>query len=396
MSAKYVLMISLGWEQQPLAKALVARGCEIYGVNSGPPSVDVPLADLMICDLRDLESILAYARKVQPEAVISDQCDYSMFAQAVVAETLGLPGPTVRQAQVATNKLIQRTAAKEAGLMIPEFESVTSVHEARAVAERIGYPVVFKPVDNRGSFGVNKVSGPSEVEGCFVDALVNSHSRIVIVEKFIHGVHITVDGYAFPKAGCRSLTCATKQLLGSERQVAMDIIYPGEMPEALRAKAMAVNEDVNRRLGFSFGMTHSEYMVTPEEDVYLIESANRGGGCFTSELIVPANSGVDVLEQLVDDALGIDRDRFAPPAEHGVLLKFFRFEPGHIKAINGVDDLLAAPGVLAFRLNVKTGDVIHPITTDGDRHGFLILQDDGPDIRAAAEDLMKLIKIDYV
>jgi biotin carboxylase len=395
MSAKNVLMINLGWEQQPLVRAIVARGCKIFGVHSGQPEDGIPLEDVLVCDLRDLDAILTYARQVQPDAVVSDQCDYSMFAQSVVAEQLGLPGPTVRQAQVATNKLIQRTVARDAGLLVPAFAPTTSVQEARAVAERIGYPVVFKPVDNRGSFGVNKVSTPDQVDAFFFDALVNSFSRIVLVEKFIRGVHITVDGYAFPTAGCRSLTCATKQLLGSERQVAMDIMYPGEMAPALRAKSMRVNETVNNTLGFSFGMTHSEYMVTPDEDVYLIESANRGGGCFTSELIVPANCGIDVVEQLVGDALGESVDRYTTPAENGVLLKFFRFDAGTIKAINGVDRLLATPGVLAFRLAVKPGDVIHPITTDGNRHGFLILNDNGPDIRAVAEHLMELVSIEY-
>lgn len=395
MSPTKVLMINLGWEQQPLARALAARGCAIYGIHDAVPVEYPPLADLFACDLRDLDAILKYARRIKPDAVVSDQCDYSMFAQAVVAEGLGLPGPSVRQAQVATNKLIQRTAAREAGLLIPEFEAVTSELEACAAAGRIGYPVVFKPVDNRGSFGVSKVVGPEDVGQCFFDALVNSHSRIVLVERFIEGVQITVDGYAFPKAGCRSLTCATKQLLDAERQVAMDIIYPGEMADDLRDHAMRVNEAVNHKLGFTFGMTHSEYMVTPDGEVYLIESANRGGGCFTSEIIVPAHSGIDVLQQLVSDALGDAEDRYATPAQHGVLLKFFRFDPGTIKRINGVDDVVSSPGVLAFRLNVKPGDVLQPITTDGNRHGFLIMREEGSTIRAAAEALMRQIQVDY-
>jgi biotin carboxylase len=392
---KKVLMINLGWEQQPAANLIATQGHSIYVVHNTNPKTDIPLAGMHLCDLRDLESILSYAMQVQPDAVISDQCDYSMFAQAVVAENLGLPGPSIQQAQIATNKLIQRTVARDAGLMVPEFETATSEEEARVASDRIGYPVVFKPLDNRGSFGVSKVSSPAEVRASYMNALVNSHSRIVLVEKFIHGVHITVDGYAFPKVGCKSLTCATKQLLGTERQVAMDIIYPGEMAPALRAKAMRVNEEVNKKLGFTFGMTHSEYMVTPEEDIYLIESANRGGGCFTSELIVPANSDVDVLAQLVSDALGGYEDRYATPSENGVLLKFFRFQPGRIAAIRGVDQLLAMPGVLALHFNIEAGDMIEPITTDGNRHGFLILKHNGPDIRAEADQIMKLISIDY-
>jgi biotin carboxylase len=395
MRKKRILMINLGWEQQPLVQLIASLGHELIGIHSEPPADDIQLSDLLLCDLRDLNSIASFARRVAPDAVISDQCDYSMFAQAVVAEQLGLPGPTVRQAQVATNKLIQREVAKRNGLMIPEFAPATSPGEAMQVARRIGFPVIFKPLDNRGSFGVVKVQEEGQVTPAFFEALVNSHSRVVLIEKFIDGTHITVDGYAFPRSGCRSLSLATKQLLSEDRQVAMDIVYPGEMDAPLRAKAMRVNESVNRLLGFTFGMTHSEYMVTPDEDIYLIESANRGGGCFTSELIVGRHSGVDVLSQLVDDVLGVEADRFAEPEENGVILKFFRFPPGKVASMEGIEDLRSAPGVAASRVNITAGSVIGDITTDGNRHGFVIFEGDRAELRTNAEKVMRLVKVTY-
>jgi len=391
-----ILVINLGWEQQPLITALKSAGHSLHGIHCTAPEHPENFESVRILDLRDLGGIRAHARALRPEAVVSDQCDYSMFAHAVVSEDLGLPGPRVAQAQLACNKWLQRDRSREAGLDIPAYACVTCLAEARSKAETIGYPVILKPVDNRGSFGVNKVDDPGTLAEAYYDALANSHSRYVLVEEFIHGVHITVDGYAFRGLGCKSLTLATKGMLGGGRQVAMDILYPGELAPAVFEKALRVNEEVNTALGYAFGMTHSEYMVTEEGRVVLIESANRGGGCFTSEIIVPATSGVNVLAQLVDDVTGTQSpDRYEEPAHAGVLLKFFRFQPGLIRSFSGLDEVRSSDGVLALRLAVAAGQRIDPITTDANRHGFLILKHDIRNIRQRANELIQLLEVHY-
>ncbi len=396
MARKRVLVINLGWEQEPLLEALARRDVELFGVHYNDQySRCCPLSDLLICDLRELPKIIEFADRIGADAVVSDQCDYSSFAQAVIAERRGLPGPRVLQAQIATNKLLQREHAKKSGLLIPEYALCLGIEDARVFAERHGYPVIAKPVDNRGSFGVNKISGPDDIEFAYYDALMNSHSRLVLMEGFVEGVHITIDGYAFREAGCRSLTLATKTLVGTKRQVAMDILYPGELPEDLMRHALAVNESVNCRLGFKFGMTHSEYMVTDTGDVYLIESANRGGGVFTSEVIVGAVSGVDVLEEYVDDVLAVKHvERYAQPKRNKVLLKFFSLPPGKVSKVELPAAMTDDPCVLRHRIAIKPGAVISEITTDANRHGFLIIAGDG-DIRAKAEALIEKISVTY-
>src|SRR5690606_19768243 len=125
-------------------------------------------------------------------------------------------------------------------------------------ARDIGFPVVVKPVDNRGSFGVNRVAGAQGMETAYVDALIHAHSRLVLVEAFIPGTHITIDGYCFPRAGHRSLGLATKGMLGGTRQVAVEIIYPGELPAEVCHQALANNDRVVAAMGFRYGMTHAE------------------------------------------------------------------------------------------------------------------------------------------
>ena len=387
----------MGWEQEPLLDALAERQFDIYGVHySKDYYKGAPVKDVFVVDLRDLESILAYADRIKPDAVISDQCDYSHFAQACIAERYGLPGPRLAQAQLSANKYLQRMRCREAGVLVPDFALCATLKEAKTFAKSHGFPIVLKPTDNRGSFGVNRVDSDEEITDAFFDAIANSHSRLILAENFISGTHVTVDGYAFAQSGCRSLALASKKLIGTRRQVALDILYPGEIEPSLYQKTMWINETACSSLGYCFGMTHCEYMLTPENDVFLIEAANRGGGVYTSEVICPAVSGIDLVSQYISDVLGETRDLFPDEIQQNqTILKFFSFQPGVIKDITGIDEIHGTKGVLRFRLAVQPGQTVFPITTDANRHGFVIFKDP-EDIRSNVDKLLQKLEVKYV
>jgi formate-dependent phosphoribosylglycinamide formyltransferase (GAR transformylase) len=395
MTKKRVLVINLGWEQEPLIDKLASRDVELYGVHCNEKySKKFGYSEVLICDFRDLSAISQFADNIEAEAVVSDECDYSYFAQALVAESRKLPGPTLSEAQRATNKWIQRESAKHGGVLQPGYRLCRFFTEVELAASELGYPVVVKPVDNRGSFGVNKVDEPSKLLLAYHLALANSHSRLVLVEEFIAGVHITVDGYCFQQTGHRSLALATKKMLGGEKQVAMEIVYPGELPESVYQHALHVNDQVVQALGYKFGMTHAEYMVTPSGACYLIEIANRGGGVYTSATIVSAVSGIDATQQLVFDSLGVDDELFnqTDQSRNGVCLSFFQFEPGVFDGVRGADIVESDSRTLAFRLMIKPGDTIGDIDSDAVRHGFVIASGTSAnEARNSASDLKSSI-----
>lgn len=391
---KKILVINLGWEQEPLLDRLNALDLEIYGIHYNNDYYKAPkYKDIFITDIRDLEAILEFARKIEPDAVISDECDYSYFAQALIAETFNLPGPNIVQAQVATNKLLQRQKAKEKRVLCPEFALCISTIDVKHFANKHGYPIITKPVDNRGSFGVNRIDSEHEIEAAYINALIHSHSRLVLVEEFISGELITVDGYVFQDGGCTSLAIAQKELSAKNSQVAMHIHYPANYTEDFYEQILKHNEFVNNSLGFSFGFLHTEYMIR-DEQLYLIESANRGGGVFTSEIIVPAVCGADLIAAYINDVLNVRPSKKPGQiAKNYVLLKFFSFKKGKIKKISGLKKLLKHPAVLQARLAVKEGDIVADITTDANRHGFMIVAQEHLD--TTSENLLELIKVDY-
>jgi len=395
VSKKKVLIINLGWEQEPLIDRLTEQGHILYGVHYNKDYYKgANFKEVLICDIRDLDKILQFAKKIKPQAVISDQCDYSHFAQAMICDVLGLPGPSLSQAQVSSNKYLQHQKAKQLGVTMPEFDLIKAPSDVYGFVKKVGFPIILKPVDNRGSFGVVKIENEKEIIDAYCYSLINSHSRLVLAEKFIEGFEITIDGYCFNGVP-KSLALAKKSKGDEKVQVSLDIRYPGELPHELYQKALKNNETVTAGLGYTFGMTHSEYIVHPSGNIYLVESANRGGGVYTSEIIVPHVCGIDILGAYAQDILSEVRFNYPGKVEqNNVVLKFFSFKPGKIKAIEGFDVLKTERDVLKCRLAVKPGDEIKAIQNDATRHGFIILTGE-KNIGKRAKELIDSIKVIY-
>ena len=126
-----------------------------------------------------------------------------------------------------------------------------------------------------------------------------------MAEKFIKGVDVTVDGYIFKEIGPKALGLATKQKLKDKGGIIDgEIVYPGNLDDSVYDKTIKQAENVASQLGLSFGFFHGEFIITETDDVYLTEIANRGGGVFTSEVIVPHVSGIDILDIYIRDVLG--------------------------------------------------------------------------------------------
>lgn len=391
---KSVLVLALGWEQEPLIQRLSSLELDLYGVHYNADYTKVAtFKEVLITDLRNLDEILDFAKRVKPDAVAADQDDYAHFAQAMIAEYFGLAGPTVQQAQLSTNKYLQRLKCQEKNLPHPEFRLITNIQELKQFGEQIGYPIIVKPIDNRGSFGVNKVNKEDDIPAAFYQAMQNSHSRLLIVERFIQGQEVTIDGYCI-SGEPKSLSLAVKRKADDKRQVSIDIKYPGELPKGIYSELMTINEKVILGLGYTFGMTHAEYIVSEEGKIYLVEAANRGGGCYTSEIIVPHVSGLDLVAKYINDILGEELLKEQNFQQQEVILKFFNFLSGKVKSIHGVEKLTKIEEVLSYRLVLKAEDEILPMSNDGNRHGFVIIKADSG-VRQICNEIMNKVRIEY-
>jgi biotin carboxylase len=380
VSNKNVLFINPGWEQASYIDTLYQLGYKIYAVNNNHRSIDPRFKDVLICDYFSVDKIIDFAIQHQVIAVITDQCDYSIYAAAVTSEILGFQGIGIEQALLTTNKLLQRDKIRRSDVDIlqPLYSLCLSPENAKKFSNSIGYPVILKPVDSRGSFGVSKVDCESEIDNAFISALSNSPARQVIVEEFIEGVQITIDGYADPIEGINSLALATKVMVNESIQVAIGINYPGDLDKVVYAKALINNQAVAQILGIKFGMIHAEYMIDKNDDIYLIEIANRGGGCFTSTDILKAVTGIDFATKLITDSLGIENHiDYSTVAKNKTSLLFFKIpKEGTLHSVHLSNELKTIDELINYKVMINNKNKITLTNNDANRHGFIIISND--------------------
>ncbi|BBW92221.1 hypothetical protein PS1M3_23080 [Pseudoalteromonas sp. PS1M3] len=377
---KSVLLINIGWEQQDYIEKLHNLGCNIFAVHHEECTFDSRLKDLLICDYFCVDEIIQFALQKEITAVLTDQCDYALYAAAAVNDALNLTGVSMREAISTTDKGIQRNLVSSSNdtLLQPRWFLCKDIQSAHDNIETIGFPAIVKPVDARGSFGVTKIEMLAELKSAFFSAIAQSSSRQVIIEQFILGEQYTIDGYVDLKQGAQVLNIAKKKMLSESVQVAVEISYNQSIPAHLYSRLREYNLAVVNGLGLKFGMTHGEYMVTPSGDIYLIEIANRGGGCFTSTLILHSSTGFDFSSKLIADSLGIESQvcNYNLLSKNSISLIFFSIpKSGKVKSIIGVDNLLSNPKILYYRCNIAVGEDVVVTSNDADRHGFIIVKD---------------------
>jgi len=122
------------------------------------------------------------------------QFGHGRFQKRIQATVTG----NTRQIAVdlASDKEEAHTILADLGLPVPRQYVVYNAERAVRAAERIGYPVVIKPLDANHGRGVSiDLNTPEEIEVAFAKA--REHNRAVLVESFIVGLDhrlLVVDG----------------------------------------------------------------------------------------------------------------------------------------------------------------------------------------------------------
>jgi len=396
---KKCLVINAGWEQSRLIQLLVDQGHEVYCVHDQSDySAIAGVKEYLRIDYHDLAALSLWVEHFKPDAILSDQCDYSYFATAFLCDRFNLRGPSVEQAQIATNKYLQRLKGLQAGIRQPAFKLCSTLSEAKAAANDLKYPVIVKSIDNRGAFGVSRVTSVHEMAAAVQEALVHAKSRLFLVEQLISGTQVILDGYCFQDVGHKTLAVGSKVMMAGIDHLADDIIYPADLAENLIQVLIENNQSVIEKLAYKFGMTSAEYIVDHEGQPWLIEAANRGGGVCIASTIVPLVSGIDVTQQLICDALSMEGkfNQSEPARTASAYLKYLVFNPGQVASVEGIELAASLAGIEKIYCTIPKDGKVNAPTNAGGRQGMVIAS--GRSVEELKETMRRafeLIQVNY-
>ena len=359
-----VLMISPGFpDDMPLfARGLARAGARVIGIGDQPVDALPPLAREVLThhehvgDLRDGAAVIERVRALAPHARIEKVVclwePYILLA-ARIREALGIPGMTVETSVAFRDKEQMKRRLDAAGVRTPWHARASTVAEVRDAAERVGFPLILKPIAGAGSADTHRVGSTEELEAV-LPAL--RHVDEVSVEEFVDGEEYTYDTVCgdgrilydnISWYRPRPLVMRLNEWVSPVSIVLRDL----DRPELQAGREMG--RQVIEALGFREGFTHMEWYRTADGEIVFGEIGARS----------PGGRLTDVMNYALDADLyaahgeAVVHGRISQPLErrYNAASIFKRARgSGTIQRVEGLGRLLADHGEHVALLDLAT------------------------------------------
>jgi len=374
-----VLFLGASVSQLPAIKQARRSGLRVVAVDGDPAAIGLVEADAEeAVDFTDLDRVIEVARAERVDAVVAISTDRAVPIAAAVADRLGLPGIGTETAHVMTDKAAMRTRLQRHGVPQPAFEVLTDHVDPTWQLDAVGIPAVLKPTDSGGQRGVYRIDDRASLAERLPVTLGFSRGRQAILEQYIDGHEL--NGIVVARAGEPVLLTLSDRLRppGAGFGVGWIHLYPSQLDPAHLQKAEDIAIAAVRALGLRDGIAFPQLLVTDAGDVRVVEVAARVPAGQMADL-VRLGTGTDLIEIALTQALGhtvpdsMVEARFHRP----LAVSFLTASPGilptgTVVAVDGLDRVRAAPGVLEAGLYIELGETIRAVQVDADRRGYVI------------------------
>ncbi|MCI8667199.1 MAG: carbamoyl-phosphate synthase large subunit [Dorea sp.] len=170
--------------------ALKKLGFETIIVNCNPETVstDYDTSDKLYFEPLTLEDVLSIYKKEQPVGVIAQFGGQTPLNLASELEKNGVKilGTSPSVIDLAEDRDLFRAMMDKLNIPMPESGMATTVDEALAIAQKIGYPVMVRPSYVLGGRGMEVVYDDGSMESYMKAAVGVTPDRPILIDRFLN------------------------------------------------------------------------------------------------------------------------------------------------------------------------------------------------------------------
>ena len=237
--------------------------------------------------------------------------------------------------------------------------------------------MVIKPVDNSGARGVQRLTGEMDIAAALEYSRGFAYGGEVIAEKFITGLQISTEGLMH-QGMFHCTGFADRNYARLNDAVPFMVEDGGDIPTVLNGrdkKLVEVEfEKAARALGIDWGPAKGDMVFGADGKAYVIEIAARlSGGNFCYDK-VPWSTGVDIVDILVDMAVGnkVDPARFQATRDFATSQRYFFPTAGKIRDIRGPAEAQGLPHIRKVEVWAHPGVAVAAADIHPSRVGYVI------------------------
>ncbi|MFD9701521.1 acetyl-CoA carboxylase biotin carboxylase subunit family protein [Lentzea sp. NPDC059081] len=335
--------------------------------------VDVPI-DVDVDNWDAVASTVSAHLGTETPAAVLTHVEPRIPLMTHLAERL-LPKPVGLTADAARNcrdKWRTRSVLEEAGLPVPRFGLAADTRDASRIARELGFPVVVKPRDGAGGFGVRRCESVEEVRSAAKAILEEASPEAlpgVLVEEYLDGPEYAVQ--TLSQSGVTQVLSVLRQHM-TEPPVFVELgyDYPSGLPDAEVEQLGAMVSSALAVLGIHDWISHTQVRKCADGFRIVEVNARRPGGRLVE--MTEAVSGVDMIEAVTAIALGLPvgvREPFASRAKYRSVV----FDQAGT-LLYRVPSSVPATVPPIVEIEVPSGDTVHPVDhPEGGVYGRIVV-----------------------
>ena len=308
MKQKRLMLLGGNRYQLPVIEAAHGLGCYVITCDYLPDNIAHRFSD-EYCNVSiiDREAVLATARKLKIDGIMSFACDPGVTVAAYVAEAMGLPSVGSYEAvSILQNKGRFRKFLADNGFNVPVAKRYTSAADALKDVDEFHWPVMVKPTDSAGSKGVSRVDDSKDLPAAIEHALDKSFSNEFIIEDYLEKVGCSSDTDCFSIDGELKFVSFDAQRFDEEAgnpYAPAAYSWPSTMTSEHERELTSEIQRLIRLLGLKSSIYNVETRECVDGKAYIMECTPRGGGNRLAEML-RYSTGVDLIRAAVQAAIG--------------------------------------------------------------------------------------------
>lgn len=274
-------------EMQQYTRGLAEVGADVYGVGDTPAAALPKSLKPYLHDYLHVPRILDEAdvvervhRWLRGKSVDRILANWEVMVQtaAKLRERCGVPGMSVDAVEGFRDKQLMKERVAAAGLRVPRSERVRTVAEVKAAVERIGYPLILKPIAGAGSADTYRVDDDAGLDLALAKM---RHVTECSCEEFIAGEEFTYDTVCVGGVPAFQNVAhyLPKPLIARTNEwISPVIITVRDLQQPKLAAGQELGKKVLKALGMGDGFTHMEWFLKPNGEAVFGEIGCRPGG----------------------------------------------------------------------------------------------------------------------
>jgi acetyl-CoA carboxylase biotin carboxylase subunit len=283
------------------------------------------------------------------------------FVEACADNDLVFVGPPAGVMRAMGDKVSARHAMRAAAVpIVPGTDGATTIAQARAAADEIGYPILLKAAAGGGGKGMRLVESPDEIEDAFGAAAGEADASFgdatLYVEKVLERArHVEIQVLADGQGNVLTLGERECSIQRRHQKLIEETPSPALTPE-LREEMEAAAERACHAVGYVNAGT-LEFLLAPDGSFSFIELNAR---LQVEHPVTEMCTGLDLVRSQLHIAAGdgLELSGRAPRNGHSIEIRLNAEDPSR--------DFMPAPGVVSrFRPAQGPGVRVDTFVEDG-------------------------------